>query len=231
MSMTNYADYITLFNPDHIIYILGMILVGIALFIKRDALKEDRSKITAAILIVSVFQQILLYSSYYFILDFDLGESLPLQISRVNTILGIIFLITKNEKVFRVLALFGLFAWLSFLYPSRVYGITHPIGWSFFINHVVTLLLPFYGIIAYNMKIKTMDSLKVFPWFVLYVAVAYFVNMLTDGNYFYLKHKPIFAGLHDLFYIPLSLIFTLMLFMAGEWMYKKVQQTLHEPES
>lgn len=193
MSMTNYADYITLFNPDHIIYILGMILVGIALFIKRGDVKEDRSKITAAILIVSVFQQILLYSSYYFILDFDLGESLPLQISRVNSILGIIFLITKNEKVFRVLALFGLFAWLSFLYPSRVYGITHPIGWSFFINHVVTLLLPFYGIIAYNMKIKTMDSLKVFPWFVLYVAVAYFVNMLTDGNYFYLKHKPIFC--------------------------------------
>jgi len=224
--MTEYGDYITLFNLDHIIFIVGLIIIGAVLFIKRDTVKENSKMITVVILIVSIFQQILLYSSYYFILDFDLGESLPLQISRVNTILGIIFLITKNEKVFRVLALFGLFAWLSYLYPSRVYGITHPIGWSFFINHLVTLLLPFYGIIAYNMKIKTMDSLKVFPWFVLYVAVAYFVNMLTDGNYFYMKHKPIFAELHDIFYIPLSLVFTLMLFMAGEWMYKKVQKVL-----
>src|SRR5699024_6074598 len=229
--MTKYGDYITLFNLDHIIYIIGLIIIGAALFIKKDAVQEHRGTITVVILIVSIFQQILLYSSYYFILDFDLGESLPLQISRVNTILGIIFLITKNDKVFRVLALFGLFAWLSFLYPSRVYGITHPIGWSFFINHVVTLLLPFYGIIAYNMKIKTMDSLKVFPWFVLYVAVAYFVNMLTDGNYFYLKHKPIFAGLHDVFYIPISLLFTYALFAAGEWMYKKVQKTLQAPSS
>lgn len=229
--MTNYGDYITLFNPDHIIYILGLIIIGVTLFIKRDAVKENRKMITAVILIVSIFQQILLYSSYYFILDFDLGESLPLQISRINTILGIIYLLTKNDKVFRVLALFGLFAWLSFLYPSRVYGITHPIGWSFFINHVVTLLLPFYGIIAYNMKIKTMDSLKVFPWFVLYVAVAYFTNMLTDGNYFYLKHKPIFAGMHDVFYIPLSLLFSLALFKAGEWIYRKVQNVLRVPES
>ena len=222
--MTEYGDYITLFNLDHIIYIIGLIIIGAALFIKRDTVKEHRRKITVVILIVSIFQQILLYSSYYFILDFDLGESLPLQISRVNTILGIIFLITGNDKVFRVLALFGLFAYLSFLYPSRVYGLTHPIGWSFFINHAVTLLLPFYGIIAYNMKIKTMDSLKVFPWFVMYVAVAYFVNMLTDGNYFYLKHKPIFASLHDIFYIPVSLLFTYVLFLLGEWMYKKVQK-------
>ena len=229
--MTKYGDYITLFNLDHIIYIIGLIVIGAALFIKKDAVNEHRRTITVVILIVSIIQQILLYSSYYFILDFDLGESLPLQISRVNTILGIIFLITKNDKVFRVLALFGLFAWLSFLYPSRVYGITHPIGWSFFINHVVTLLLPFYGIIAYNMKIKTMDSLKVFPWFVLYVAVAYFVNMLTDGNYFYLKHKPIFADLHDVFYIPISLLFTYVLFAAGEWVYKKVQKTLQAPSS
>src|SRR5690625_1111854 len=101
--MTAYGDYITLFNPDHIIFIIGLIIISAALFIKRGTVKEHRRTITLVILIVSIFQQILLYSSYYFILDFDLGESLPLQISRVNTILGIIFLITKNGKVFRVL--------------------------------------------------------------------------------------------------------------------------------
>lgn len=53
-----------------------------------------------------------------------------------------------------MLCFFGLYAWTSFLYPSRVHGIFHPIGVSFFVNHVITLLLPYYGMIAYSMIAK-----------------------------------------------------------------------------
>lgn len=224
--MAEYGEYIRIFNGDHFIYIFGLILTGIILLMKKDFVNEHRTLITVIVLIICLIQQIVLYSSYYFIMDFDLAESLPLQISRVNTILVIVYLLTKNKKVFRVLALFGLFAWLSFFYPSRVYGITHPIGWSFFVNHVITLLMPFYGMIAYGEKIKPRDSLKVFPWFVLYVAAAYIVNRMVDGNYFYLKHKPVFGSMPDIFYIPLSLLFTYVLFLAGERLYRKVQKLL-----
>src|SRR5699024_7567368 len=154
-TMTAYGDYITLFNPDHIIFIIGLIIISAALFIKRGAVKEHQRTITLVILIVSIFQQILLYSSYYFILNFDLGESLPSSVRRVSLELGMFCLMTKYDKIFRVLALFGLFAWFSFTCTSRVYDITHPTGWSLFITPVVTLLLPFSGIIPYHMKIKT----------------------------------------------------------------------------
>lgn len=227
--MTAFGDYITLFGVDHLIYIAGMIILAILLFTKHKAVKKHRNTITIIIIVVSIIQQIILYGSYYVLLDFDPGESLPLQISRVNTILGIIYLITKHKKVFAVLALFGLFAYLSFLYPSRVYGITHPIGWSFFINHAVTLLLPFYGIIAYDESIRKWDILRVFPWFVLYVAVAYITNILTDGNYFYLKHKPIFASLPDIYYIPAALVFSLVIFKIGEYIYMRYKQVIASP--
>lgn len=219
--MTDFGDYIPLFGPDHLIYIVGVILISILLFTNKPFVRKHRTTITMIVLITSIIQQIVLYGSYYVLLDFDLGESLPLQISRVNTILGIIYLITKNKKVFTVLALFGFFAYLSFLMPSRVYGITHPIGWSFFVNHAITILLPFYGIIAYHESIKKWNSLRVFPLFVLYVAVAYITNILTDGNYFYLKHKPVFPDLPDLYYIPASLLFSLVMFKLWELLYRK----------
>lgn len=229
-TMADYGEYITIFNIDHLIYISGMIVIAVTLFLNKNAAGQHRAVITVVILTVSIAQQILLYGSYYFVLGdstgFDAAEALPLHISRINSILGIIYLLTGNRKVFRALAMFGLFAWLSFLYPSQVYGVTHPIGISFFVNHVITLLLPFYGMIAYGEKIKTGDSLKVFPWFVLYVAAAYFTNMLTGGNYFYLRDKPVFASLSDIFYIPLSLVFALVLFKLGERVYRKLRPGL-----
>ena len=224
--MAEFGEYIPIFGIDHLIYILGLIAIAVMLFVNKSHVRAHRRGITAAVILLIIGQQILMYSSYYFVLGddwgFDASNALPLHISRINSILGLLFLLTKNDKIFRALAMFGLFAWLSFLYPSHVYGVTHPIGISFFINHVVTLLLPFYGIIAYGQKIKTGDSLKVFPWFVLYVAAAYAANMLTGGNYFYLRDKPVFEGMTDVFYIPLSLVFALLLFKAGEWFYRKL---------
>ncbi|MFC3900905.1 TIGR02206 family membrane protein [Aliicoccus persicus] len=221
--MTKYGEYITLFGPDHLIYVAGMIVVAILLFTNISFIKKHRAIITLVILVLSIIQQIVLYGSYFVLYDFDLAESLPLHISRINSILGIIYFITKNKKVFTVLALFSAFAYLSFLYPSRVYGITHPIGISFFVNHAITILLPFYGIIAYNETINRWDSLREFPWFILYVIVAYVTNIFTDGNYFYLKEKPVFPNLANIFYIPASFVFSFVLFKICELLFRKFQ--------
>ncbi|MCD2137517.1 TMEM164-related integral membrane acyltransferase [Salinicoccus halitifaciens] len=228
--MADYGEYIGIFSIDHLIYIFGLIVVAAAFFSNTSRVKDRRRTITVVILIVILLQQLLLYGSYYFIVGdetgFDASVSLPLHISRINSLLGILYLLTRNAAVFRVLALFALFAWLSFLYPSQVYGVTHPIGISFFINHVVTLLLPFYGMVAYGKEIKTGDSLKVLPWFVVYLAVAYVTNMLTGGNYFYLQDRPVFEGISDAAYIAASILFAYVLFKAGELMYRKVRPLL-----
>lgn len=224
--MTTYGDYITLLNLDHLLYIGGLLAFGIALFLNQDKINRKKDIITKTIIFFSISQQVLLYSSYFYLLEFNLAESLPLHISRINSLLGIVYLLTKNEKVFKVLSFFGLYAWTSFLYPSRVYGVIHPIGISFFVNHVITLLLPFYGMIAYNEKFRKRERNKAFPWFILYLAVAMSVNALVDGNYFYLKHKPVFDFLPNIIYVPLAILFTYVLFTLGEWVYIRVQNYL-----
>ena len=228
--MAEYGDYIALFHFDHLIYIIGLVMIASAFFLNITFVKKHRTVITILLVIIIIAQQILLYSGYYFATGdgsgFDLSEALPLHLSRINSILGLIYLLTRNRKVFSILTMFSLFAILSFIYPSQVYGITHPIGISFFVNHIITLLLPFYGIIAYNTKINPHDSLRALPWFVLYVAVAWFTNELTGGNYFYLRDKPVFASLPDVIYIPLSIVFAFVLFKLGEIMYRKLRPIL-----
>lgn len=221
--MVKFGEYISLLSLEHWIYITSLVVLALLLFTNKEWIKTHRDKGTIVILIVSIAQQILLYGSYFVLYDFSLAESLPLHISRINSILGIIFLVSKNPKIYNVLCYFGIFAWLSFLVPSRVYGITHPLGISFFVNHVITLLVPYYGMIVYDMEIKTKDRNLVYFWFLVYLVAVMIINPLVDGNYFYLKHKPIFAKApHGLYLIGL-IIFTYFLFTIAEYLYLKVQ--------
>lgn len=224
--MVGYNEYVTLFSGDHILFVLGLSLFGFLLFYFRHSIKQNRETVTKWILFVSLLQQILLYSSYFFLTEFDISESLPMHISRISTILGIIYLFNKNEKLIKILFYFSLYAWISFIYPSQIQSFFHPLGVSFFVNHTVTLLLPFYAMIAYDARITPKDKNMAFRWFLLFLGSAYCVNILVDGNYFYLVDKPIFASTPDFIYIPGVVVFAYLLFSVGEAGYSVVQKRL-----
>ncbi len=170
---------------------------------------------------MSIGQQVLLYSSYLYLFDFSLGESLPFHLSRISSILGIIYLLPKNKRVYTILCYLSLFALLSFAYPSRVYGVFHPIGISFVVNHVITLLLPFFGMIAYQHRLESKDRLRVFGYLIGYTAFCLVLNPLVDGNYFYLKHRPIFTNLLLPWYVLGMLVFSFVLFLLAEVFYNR----------
>ena len=145
---SQHTPYIEPFDMQHLIYI-GILVSILALMIRnRDSLRENRKLYGMVILGLSVFQQILLYTWYWMEMGFNLSESLPLHICRISTLLGIWFLISKKHKVLDVMFFFGLYAYGSFLYPSRVYPVQHAIGISFVLNHAITILLPWFGHIA-----------------------------------------------------------------------------------
>ena len=220
--MTEFGEYIPLFGIDHILYICILMISALWMYKEKKFIKKYEKGFTVILFIVSLVQQILLYGSYFILFEFDLGESLPLHISRINSILIMAFLLTKNRKLYAVICYFSLFAWLTFLYPSRVYGITHPIGISFIINHVITLLFPYYARAAYSVELKKGDKSFAYKWFLLYLFIVSIINPLVDGNYFYFKYKPIFPEMANYIFIPLVLVFVYMLFSLGEIIFKKI---------
>lgn len=204
------------------IYIFALISFSVLLFMNQTSIRKHEPQITFIIIIIAIIQQILLYSSYFFLLDFHLGESLPFHISRINSILGILYLIKKDNKIFTLLSFFSVFAWLSFIMPMRV----HPIGQSFFINHVMTLLIPYYGMIIEGYQIKKEGKQTTLYWLIVYTLFCLFLNPLVDGNYFYLKHEPIFSNLSNIVYVPLLILFSYILFYGYEKLYRLMYKTL-----
>lgn len=217
-------DYIpiTILGKHHLLYVSILVSFGILLFFNPTNVRLYRQRLSTGILIVNLLQQCLLYG-YFIVFDsFTIAASLPLHLSRITSILIIIFLITKHTKLFAVIAYFSLFAWLSFLVPADIQPINHPLGISFITNHVITLLFPFYMIIAYQWTPSRSDKYLAYTWLSLYIVTVYFLNPILDGNYFYLVDKPIFKYLPDIFYLVGVYIVGFLLFIIGEQLYKKV---------
>jgi len=227
------APFMTIFDEHHITYIVLMAVLLFLIITQAKYLKEHAEQIRKIILVTSIGQQILLYSWYIFETGFDVSESLPLHISRISSILGIIFLFTKNKKVLNVLFYFGIFAYGSFFYPSRVYPVYHAVGISFFINHAITILLPIFAAVAYDWRPSKIAAFKAYGWFLIYFFFVYFLNPLIDGNYFYLKHRPFFDFLPDYIYVPGVLIVTLGIFILAHYLARLAERvaTSHKFQS
>lgn len=218
------VSYIHLFDFHYMFYISIMLLSLSILLHYRKSVKTHSEKIRKSILVISIGQQILLYSWYIFEMGFDIAESLPLHISRISSLLGIYYLFTRNKFVMNSLFFFSLYAYGSFFYPSLVYPLYHAIGISFLINHVITILLPLFAAIAYNWRPTFKSLLAAYCCFLIYFIVVYFFNLSVDGNYFYLKHRPFFSHWPDTLYIPVVLVATFLLFLIGLGIFKSFEK-------
>ncbi|MBG9983831.1 TIGR02206 family membrane protein [Aerococcaceae bacterium DSM 111022] len=211
------VDYIELFSVSHLFYFTVFILCIIGLIRFRESIRRNSNAWRFTILVVSIFQQFLLYGWYADQMGYPLNEALPLHISRVSLILGIVYLITLDKRVMNVMGYFSVFAYLSFLAPAKIHPPFHALGWSYLINHVITILLPYFASIAYDWH-PTKESLKrAFIWLIVYTVAMLIINPLVDGNYFYLTDRPLgfLQPIPMVIYVPGVLLAGLLMF----WMY------------
>ncbi|MDO5495364.1 MAG: TIGR02206 family membrane protein [bacterium] len=209
------VPFIPLFGVDHLLYIAIMAVCLAALLTSRHWVRRNREWFRWVLFGVSAAQFTVLYAWYLLETGFDLAEALPLHISRASTILGMAFLATRSRRVMDVAFYLGLFAYLTFLMPQRIYPITHVIGWSFLISHIMTILLPVFAAIAYGWRPTVPALWRSFAWFLGYFALVLVVNPLVGGNYFYLRERPLLKGLPSPAYEALAVAVTLLLFWIG----------------
>lgn len=211
------APFINAFSTAHILYLAAFFVILISMFIFRDFIQTNQVVIGRFLFVVSVLQQILLYSWYYFETKFDLKQALPLHICRLSTIMGLIYLVTGNQMVMQVLFYFGLYAYFSFFMPSRINKIYHVSGLSYFLNHVITILIPFFAYFTTGWTPSIRGLAVAFIAFVIYWFIALLVNRVSGGNYFYMKYRPlaILDKVNFPTYAVGNFVFTLLLFFIG----------------
>lgn len=209
-----HPEWITVGGPDHLVYVVGLVVVAAALFLGRRWVREHATLVRRVVLGVLVAQQLTLYG-FYAATGWSWAESLPLHISRVSALLAVVYLATASHRVMTILFYFGLWAWASFSYPQNIQPVDNILGWSFFINHAVTLLMPAFAWITTDWRPTRRGLWHALGWFLLYVVVAVVANRLTGGNYFYQREKPLLPDLSGPAYLALSMAGTFALFWIG----------------
>lgn len=209
-----HPEWIPIGGRDHLIYAAGLVALAAALILGRRWVAEHATTIRRVLLVIVVVQQCTLYG-FYAATGWDNAESLPLHISRISALLALVYLATGSKRVMEILFFFGLWAWASFSYPQNIQPVTNILGWSFFINHAVTLLMPAFAWITTDWRPTRHGLWRAFGWFLLYLVVAVIANRLTGGNYFYQREQPLLPGLPSWLYLALSVAATFALFWIG----------------
>lgn len=208
-------EYISVLGRDHLIYVGALLLVLGLLLGRRGWVREHAEGVRRALVGLLLAQQATLYTWYAVMTGFDPAEALPLHICRLAVLAGLGWLLTGRRWLMDVQFFLGLFAYLSFSYPQLIQPVTHVIGWSFFVNHLVTILLPVFAALTTTWRPSLRGLTRGYAVFVLFFVVALVINPLVGGNYYYLRHRPVMAHWPDAVYLPGFLAFTLVLFLLG----------------
>ncbi len=226
------APYVEMYSWSHILYLLACGVI-IFLFIRnRRYIAENRNKVGKVMLGIVVFQQVfLMYGWYFCVTDDLLAKALPLEMCRVSSVLTIIFLMTKNKKIMDVIFYFAIYAIPPLFYPLYIYHLLHINGISYMINHLMTVLVPIYAMIAFHWRPTWQAFRRAVKAFSLYLPTVIVVNYLTGGNYFFMVDRPFLNSMGPLpFYLLTYGVtvagFALVTWVAQTIMYQKQPVTV-----
>lgn len=209
------APFIPLFGTDHVIAVGIVVTALFLLLLFRRWVRAHADVVRWALLGLALVQQVALYSYQALVAGWDWGDSMPLHISRLTTLILLAYLITGRRSLLEAGFYLGLYAYATFLYPQRIQPMGHLMGWSFVASHAVSILVPVFAGIAYRWRPGVCGLWRSYAWFLAYLVAVLSVNRITDGNYFYLKHRPFLQGLPDPVYWLAACGATLALMWLG----------------
>lgn len=213
-----------LFSKGHIL-ILGFILAIILLmFTNKEKLRNPDIRIKVGRLIACILLLQSFFQHFWYIERgmFTLKESLPLYLCRITVILCVFMIFKESYSLFELVYFWGLGGATQALLTPDTGGFLFP-HWmciQFFIGHGGILVAAFFMMVAYGYRPTLRSLKKTFHWSYIYLIFVGMFNYLVDGNYSYLRSKPLASSILDRFppypyYIPIIVagmffIFTLL---------------------
>ena len=201
-------------GTDHHTYAAFYLTVLVLLLSARDLVRRRQDLVRAGLVVVTLAQQLTMYG-FHLARGDGWADALPLHICRVCTLLGLVWLLTGQDWSMQLVFYLGLFAYGSLAYPYGIEPRDHVMGWSFVVNHSLTLLLPVYAAITAGWRPTLRGLGGSYVAFLGYLAVAEGTNRVTGGNYFYLQDRPVLRALPRRRYLAVTAVGALALFGVG----------------
>lgn len=192
-----------LYSASHLVGMGLFLLLIAALFAGRRQIRSNAfttKVIRYGLLGVLLASEIALNLWYVLAGQWDITDTLPLELCSVSLLLSIVMLLTRNRLLYQVLFFAGiggaLQAWLT---PSLDFGYPHFRFFHFFIAHGAIILASLYmtWIEQYRPTWRSIGWAMLFLN-VLALAVGT-LNVAIDANYMFLRSKPSTPSILDLF--------------------------------
>lgn len=201
-------------GPDHYAYLALYLTLLVLLVSRRELVRRRAELVRRLLLVVTVGQQVAMYGFHLHHRE-GLAEALPLHICRVATLAGLVWLLTDHPWAMDVAFYLGLYAYVSVVYPWGIAPTDHAMGWSFAVNHALTMLLPVVAATTRGWAPTRAGLVRAYGAFLVYLAVTTRVNRLTGGNYFYLRERPVLTRVPERAGAGVAAGLTLVVFGLG----------------
>ncbi|MDD3840147.1 MAG: TIGR02206 family membrane protein [Clostridia bacterium] len=188
-------------SGQHVVVLIVVAVASIAIYLSRERInikgRYDIMRYSFAFILI--IQEVLL-NIWYVINDrWSLKYSLPLHLCGISVILCILLLLTQSYFIYEIVYFWGMGGALQAIITPDMgrYNYTHFRFYQFFIAHgmIVMTVLFFTFVKGYKPTLKSVA--KAFIATNIYSAVIFPVNVITGGNYLFLRSKPASPSIMD----------------------------------
>ena len=166
------------------------------IFTRKAFIQKHKDKIIFIVMLLLIWTQ---YVRYIDVIlsrsEWSWGSHLPFYMCRVSVVVLLYYTITKDKKVETFLFYWGALGLAGILYPNGPISNIPNLTETFYIDHFVLTLTPFF-LVAYQGYKPTMKGLYTIVG-VMFVMLCAFIplNQLWETDYFYLANQSIFGVL------------------------------------
>ncbi|XZF74945.1 YwaF family protein [Bacillus sp. AL-1R] len=225
-----------LFSKDHLLTIGILLILCVLLFVFRKQIqwsgKKRLFRFSVAFLLLA--SEILYHIWLVYENAWSLKNGLPLELSDLTVILGIIMLLTNSYRMFQFMYFAGLASSIQAIMTPDLghYSFLHFRYFEFFVSHGGVVLACLVMVVASKFR-PTIPSMWVTVLIVnLYAACVFFINKALNSNFMYLMKKPENASILDylgpwpwyLLSAEIVMIVTFYILYSPFWIKRKIER-------
>lgn len=231
------GDFVS-YTAEHYIPVVILFIIGFILIYSAHKYLDKDTQYRVG-LVLSIF---LLAFQVSKILIFKINghysaaQDLPFHLCNVIPFFLILMFYYKSKWWFSIVY-FWIFAGTiqSNITPTLTESFPHYEYWRYWLIHTFIPILAIYPIICFGWRLKLSDAVRSALGLNALAAFVYIINLIVDGNYMYLMHKPLQKTLYDylgpwpwyIFNIEMMMLilFPILLIPFGLWSIKHSMST------
>lgn len=185
-----YFDFV---NPYlvYVIYVFLAMFTVYAIFTYRDFFKEHNNTVMLIVSVLLIWTQLARYIGVIFTTGFTIQENLPFYMCRLSVLVLLYYTLTQDKRVESFLFFWGATGLAGVIYPNGPMDNIANLTETFFIDHYVLAVMPFYlvSIKGYIPRKRDMYMITGLMAMILFLFIP--INQIMGADYFYLNDQSI----------------------------------------